>query len=119
VTASNSGDSSTVPRLGRRRKHRSLLYPDRFHGNVFVCEGVTQYRVYTLQYIPPNRTTLCEHLGRVWKKAGVVQYFCTGAGGNTENLSQDTRCPAETGTEPLPNTGVQLTATLVCSFTGM
>jgi hypothetical protein len=27
---------------GPRRKHRSLLYSNRFHGNMCVCEGVTQ-----------------------------------------------------------------------------
>jgi hypothetical protein len=34
--------SVITSRLGPRRKHRLLLYPNRFHGNVFVCEGVTQ-----------------------------------------------------------------------------
>jgi hypothetical protein len=29
-----------TPRHGRCRKHRSLLYSNRFRGNMFVCEGV-------------------------------------------------------------------------------
>jgi hypothetical protein len=37
-------------RLEPSRKHRSFLYSDRFRGNVFVCEGVTQYRLRVLVY---------------------------------------------------------------------
>jgi hypothetical protein len=34
--------SVITSRHGPRRKHSSLLYSNRFRGNVFVCEGVTQ-----------------------------------------------------------------------------
>jgi hypothetical protein len=34
--------SVITSRLGQRIKRRSFLYSDNFHGNVFVCEGVTQ-----------------------------------------------------------------------------